>query len=134
MDPNANLEEQRRIAAQLVEMIEGDREFHPSALEDRAHRLGELVIALDNWLTPGNFLPRAWWTSGVTFAEEGDKPPGCLRCRENEARYLSGLCGLCDMKAGTGAKLLRDASINDLRVARWAMGNAIKGALGMTDD
>ena len=52
MDPNANLAEQRRIAAR---MIEND--------EDRpllAYRLAELVEALDEWITNGGFLPSAW--------------------------------------------------------------------------
>lgn len=67
MDPDANLEEQRRLAARLMERIE-----RPSPMTDRAResdwddvlRLTELVIALDNWIAGGGFLPRAWQKGG----------------------------------------------------------------------
>jgi hypothetical protein len=56
MDPNANLEEQRRLVKLLLDgSITTDR-----ARSVSAHRLAELVSALDEWLTHGGFLPRAW--------------------------------------------------------------------------
>jgi len=52
MDPDANLSEQRRIAEQIVENGAIDA--------DRAERLAELVLALDEWLKKGGFLPARW--------------------------------------------------------------------------
>jgi len=60
MDPNANIERQRRIVAEI------------HACEDRGHKtqwcacraaigeLADLVQALDGWLCSGGFLPRTW--------------------------------------------------------------------------
>lgn len=49
MDPNANLEEQRRIVSTIIRDGSGD-----------AERLADLVEALDEWLSKGGFLPEAW--------------------------------------------------------------------------
>lgn len=54
MDPTANLSEQREIVAR-VELCE-DAE----ALHEDLSRLAELVIALDEWISLGNFLPAQW--------------------------------------------------------------------------
>lgn len=51
MDPNKNLEEQLRMARQLVE--------DPSDL-DSANYLAELVLAMDEWLKNGGSMPDAW--------------------------------------------------------------------------
>ena len=55
MDPNANLAEQRRIAARFIDGLSAD-----------THRLVELVEALDRWISSGGSLPDAWkpdaWT------------------------------------------------------------------------
>jgi hypothetical protein len=51
MDPNANLEEMRRIA--------GRAERNEPEPNDHA-RICELVDALDDWLSRGGFLPAAW--------------------------------------------------------------------------
>jgi len=51
MDPDENLAEQRRLAAEFLEP--------DSELLD-IHRLAELVIALDEWIAGGGFLPAAW--------------------------------------------------------------------------
>lgn len=63
MDPTANLEEQR----QLCKMIEDGTYNDPSApscmrvdAETMILRLSELVIALDEWLSSGGFLPEQW--------------------------------------------------------------------------
>jgi len=60
MDPNANLEEQRRI---VQRMLYGDE--HNPPLEEDAVRLAELVEALDGWLDKGGFLPDAWKTAKI---------------------------------------------------------------------
>lgn len=51
MDPNANLREQREIFDRLNAGTD-----EPDDLE----RLGELALAMDEWLSGGGFLPRAW--------------------------------------------------------------------------
>lgn len=55
MDPDANLVEQRELAAKLVEADETS----PGFAED-ARRLAELVEALDEWISRGGFLPARW--------------------------------------------------------------------------
>jgi hypothetical protein len=57
MDPDANLAEQRKIAAMLIEAIDNGRAVNWSV---HAGRLAELVIALDNWQTNGGFPPSDW--------------------------------------------------------------------------
>jgi hypothetical protein len=55
MDPNANLKEQRH----LVSEIQNPR---TSAKQRKEHtyRLAELSEAMDEWLSNGGFLPKAW--------------------------------------------------------------------------
>ena len=54
MDPNANLEEQLRLAQRIQNDPSEDGDAHA------ADRLAELVIALHDWLNRGGFLPDAW--------------------------------------------------------------------------
>jgi proline dehydrogenase len=56
MDPNSNLAEQLELAEKLI--AEYDRNYHVD--EEEADRLAELVIALDEWLRKGGFLPCPW--------------------------------------------------------------------------
>ncbi len=56
MDPDANLEEQRRLAQRII----ADEESGMGSATLDADRLAELVIALDEWITNGGFLPEAW--------------------------------------------------------------------------
>lgn len=51
MNPNANLQEQRRIVASIIA-----EDYLP---QDVVY-LAELVEALDNWITSGGFLPADW--------------------------------------------------------------------------
>lgn len=60
MDPDANLEEQRRLVDLIDELdgamgIENMRE-----LTTAAFRLAELVRALDEWLVKGGHKPARW--------------------------------------------------------------------------
>lgn len=61
MDPNANLQEQAQLAKAMTDASE-----YPTSnakwleLADRADRLAELVIALDEWIAKGGFLPTRW--------------------------------------------------------------------------
>jgi hypothetical protein len=52
MDPDENLKAQRTLAQRLVEQDDPD----PAEVL----RLSELVIALDDWIKSGGFLPAAW--------------------------------------------------------------------------
>src|SRR5262245_56929870 len=55
MDPNANLIEQKRCADAILRAVDTD-----TILVGDAIRLAELVLALDEWLQRGGFLPTAW--------------------------------------------------------------------------
>lgn len=56
MDPDANLKEQRELAA----LIQSQLDEGETPDEDDVLRLSELVIALDEWIAGGGFLPAAW--------------------------------------------------------------------------
>lgn len=49
MDPDANLAEMRQLAKSDL-----------SEFNEDIHRLAELVLALDEWILRGGFLPKAW--------------------------------------------------------------------------
>lgn len=55
MDPNANLEEQLKLARHVI-----DRDDEEPVDDADVERLAELVVALDTWVRGGGFLPRAW--------------------------------------------------------------------------
>ena len=59
MDPNATLEEMRRLMHAILNEVS-------TAQEDfaNAERLAELVEAMDGWLSRGGFLPRSWQQAG----------------------------------------------------------------------
>jgi hypothetical protein len=57
MDPNAALEELRRLVWNID--------------EDTAARAAELFVALDDWLSAKNFLPKAWDRDAVHFDSRG---------------------------------------------------------------
>jgi hypothetical protein len=54
MDPSTNLKEQLYHAEEIV-----NSDF---PLAEDATRLAELVLALNEWITRGGFLPSAWTT------------------------------------------------------------------------
>lgn len=58
VDPNANIEEQRKLAAEIVEMMADCRCGNIDM--EKPQRLAELVDALDGWLVSGGFLPKRW--------------------------------------------------------------------------
>jgi hypothetical protein len=65
MDPNANLEELRRLLEALRSRADA-ADWEWSNL-DQCHkqigdaaRVADLVEALDEWLSRGGFLPKAW--------------------------------------------------------------------------
>lgn len=54
MDPTSNLEEQLRLAKLLTSTEPSENDAI------RGARLAELVIALNEWIRKGGFLPRQW--------------------------------------------------------------------------
>lgn len=52
MDPDANLTEARRVARRVVD--------NEAPRPEDVERLAELFTAMDEWLTRGGALPRAW--------------------------------------------------------------------------
>lgn len=58
MDPDENLNEQRRLTARMLDGYDNpdDRWIE----QENAVRLAELVVALDRWIANGGALPRAW--------------------------------------------------------------------------
>jgi len=59
MDPDANRAEQIRLAYDVIRRRDKDIPLD----EDDVDRLAELVIALDEWILRGGFLPSAWHRS-----------------------------------------------------------------------
>jgi hypothetical protein len=68
VDPNANLREQRRLAAEIVAFLDSDGMADDETLQRLANELAEHVQALDQWLTGGGFAPRAWQRKPVETA------------------------------------------------------------------
>lgn len=65
MDPNANLAEQLRLANRVL-----TDDMPDERRREAAHRLAELVEALDEWVRRGGALPTAWTTGrgqGIRF-------------------------------------------------------------------
>lgn len=75
MDPNATLEEMRRISKEILE-ARHDQEMTPGerfrSIETSATRLAELSQGLDEWLLKGGFLPKEWadQNKDIGFPEE----------------------------------------------------------------
>lgn len=57
MDPTENVKEQLRLARKMLRAIDGSHEVPD--VRDTA-RLAELVVALNDWLRKGGFLPEGW--------------------------------------------------------------------------
>lgn len=55
MDPNATLARIRELTASLL-----DSDADPGTAASIGDQLAEHVQALDEWLSKGGFLPRAW--------------------------------------------------------------------------
>lgn len=56
MDPDANLEEQLVLADILLK----NRRCDVEERTENAQRLAELVVALDEWMRKGGFMPLKW--------------------------------------------------------------------------
>ena len=59
MDPEANLREQLELAESMVDNPE-ESEEHVDDMCNDGRRLAELVLALNEWITKGGFLPTSW--------------------------------------------------------------------------
>lgn len=55
MDPNATLEEMKRIAGQIA-----NDGLSTSVIIEKAYRLAELTLMLDEWIARGGALPFDW--------------------------------------------------------------------------
>ena len=60
MDPDANLAEQLRLARGMQELSDADTAGADEELIDQGLRIAELVIALNDWVRSGGYLPKAW--------------------------------------------------------------------------
>lgn len=81
MDPNANLDAMLERARAIIAMVKPpcvscwthETGKPPVRKSDIADELAELVVALDEWLSTGGFLPNEWskvaWQNGVTLAQ-----------------------------------------------------------------
>jgi hypothetical protein len=58
MDPSANLREQLHLAVSITKANEGEDGGSIDVVD--ACRLAELVLALDQWVCRGGFLPQRW--------------------------------------------------------------------------
>lgn len=117
MDPKANLEEQLRLAAQIIAQLDDSPDDSVSTfVEDKALRLAELVQALDGWRRKGGFDPY-----------DGPQPPlpdeqsyeiqVCTRGSDdwNAFTHFSGKCWSFDTYSGA-QRLLEDmVSMDDKR-------------------
>lgn len=56
MDPNANLAELRKLATELTD----GRYLSKDDANEKACRLADLFVTLDEWITKGGFLPEKW--------------------------------------------------------------------------
>lgn len=65
MDPDANITEQRALAAHLLETSFEDDSADWTA---KAVRLADLVSSLDTWLSTGGAFP-VLWTTGEPLSE-----------------------------------------------------------------
>lgn len=73
MDPNANLEEQRRL---IAKMLDSESEYIDT---DDAIRLAEYAQALDIWIEKGGFLPKPWLNSSAVSKVVTIGKPCCVR-------------------------------------------------------
>jgi hypothetical protein len=62
MDPNANLDEQLKLAQSIVFRLDDpdEQDYDVGDVVQDAERLAELVISLNQWIAGGGFLPRRW--------------------------------------------------------------------------
>lgn len=60
MDPNANLEWQRKLAEKLRRQAETWTPSQPDIDYGDVARLCDLIQVLDEWITRGGFLPKDW--------------------------------------------------------------------------
>lgn len=65
MDPNANLAEQLRLAREIQDMTDncpddGLSDEQKSRMAGLGARLADLVLALNEWISKGAFLPTKW--------------------------------------------------------------------------
>ena len=78
MDPDANLREQRQIAADILATWDACADdgmlttAQAAHVAHEAHRLAELVEALDTWITGNGHHPADWDKGRQTIIGHGD--------------------------------------------------------------
>ena len=72
MDPNANLQQQLCLASLILKADDENKTVD----SPEAVLLAELVVALDEWLRKGGFLPHAWEPPTVPFARRSTAAQG----------------------------------------------------------
>jgi oligoribonuclease (3'-5' exoribonuclease) len=96
MDPEENLKTQLLLAKAILESGEtGVRNWGATA-----HRLAELVVALNEWIAKGGFLPKAWNKNALEamaqkLTKQVEENAGLLRQVEesqDEARTARNRC------------------------------------------
>jgi hypothetical protein len=60
VDPDENLKRQRELRAEIVEILDDEDGRRRAFLDDQASELADLHAGLDEWLSRGGALPRAW--------------------------------------------------------------------------
>jgi hypothetical protein len=63
MDPNATLYTALNAARNIIKAIDAtshEEDIDANALEHDASDLAEALIALDEWITKGGFVPERW--------------------------------------------------------------------------
>jgi hypothetical protein len=79
MDPNENLEQQRKRMALIIELIDKlpEESLGPQvdAILDAALEWTDLAEGLDQWLSKGGFLPRAWAAKRAAQCTRFVRPP-----------------------------------------------------------
>lgn len=70
MDPDANLKEQLTIAKRIIKHADAPTTVAVDAHD--AEALAERVIALNEWIKRGGFLPAAWRHEETSSSKFGD--------------------------------------------------------------
>lgn len=86
MDPNAAIEELRHLSSQLNGDNDDDGEHSPIDVD----RFVELWDGLDQWISNGGFLPKAWQGSATTAINRFSAHPDTCICNGTPHRRAMG--------------------------------------------
>jgi hypothetical protein len=82
MDPNCNLTDQLAFARSILEQVDKDQDSEVTRriVAGFAVRLAENVLALNEWITKGGFLPKPWEGDASTAINRFSAHPGTCCC------------------------------------------------------